>query len=233
MSEHILVVEDDPKTADLLRLYLERERYAVQVEVDGQAGIEAAFATEPDLIVLDIMLPVIDGIDVCRAVRERSEVPIIMVTARGTEADTLLGLSSGADDYITKPFRPRELVARVQAVLRRTAARIPEGDPLLRIDNLEVDIGAHEARLDGAPIALTPREFRLLETLARSPGRAFSRHQLMQEAFGYEYDGLDRTIDAHIANLRRKIEPDPSNFRYIQTVYGVGYRATGGADGSA
>lgn len=228
MTEHILIVEDDPKTADLVRLYLERERYTVRIETDGHSAIEAALSTDPDLIVLDIMLPKIDGIDVCRAVRERSEVPIIMVTARGTEADTLLGLSSGADDYITKPFRPRELVARVQAVLRRTAARREAGDQLLRIDNLEVDTRAHEARVDGTPVALTPRELRLLETLARSPGRAFSRAELMQEAFGYEYDGLDRTIDTHIANLRRKLEPEPANYRYIQTVFGVGYRAPGG-----
>lgn len=228
MTEHILVVEDDPKTADLVRRYLERERYRVQIEDDGEAAIEAALNSEPDLIVLDIMLPGVDGIDVCRAVRDRSEVPIIMVTARGTEADTLLGLSSGADDYITKPFRPRELVARVQAVLRRTTARRAATDQLLRIDDLEVDTRAHEARVDGVAVSLTPRELRLLETLVRAPGRAFSRAELMQEAFGYEYDGLDRTIDAHIANLRRKLEPDSSHYRYIQTVHGVGYRAPGG-----
>ena len=228
MRPRILVVEDDAKTAELIRLYLERERYVVQVETDGEAAIGAALSTEPDLMVLDVMLPRVDGIDVCRAVREHSELPIIMVTARGTEADTLLGLSSGADDYIAKPFRPRELVARVEAVLRRSAAARSERAEPLWIDDLEIDQRAHEARRDGRPIALTPREFRLLEALARSPGRAFSRAELMAEAFGYEYDGLDRTIDAHIANLRRKIEPDPADPRYVQAVFGIGYRAPGG-----
>ena len=229
MTAQILVVEDDPKTAELIRLYLERERYAVQIEADGAAAVDVALRTDPDLMILDVMLPGLDGIDVCRAVRARSELPIIMVTARGTEADTLLGLGSGADDYITKPFRPRELVARVQAVLRRSTSGADDA-AVLRIDGLELDARGHEVRVDGRTVDLTPREFELLATLVRSPGRAFSRAELMREAFGYEYEGLDRTVDAHIANLRRKVEPDPDHHRYIQTVYGIGYRSPGGSD---
>ena len=223
----ILVVDDDPKTVASVRLYLEAAGYGVIVATDGAAALRSATAEPaPDLVVLDRMLPLLDGLEVCRALRVRSDVPIIMLTARTTEEDRLEGLDLGADDYVTKPFSPRELVARVRAVLRRLPAGVRDRPPF-EIAGLAIDPGRHEVRVRGRSVPLTPREFRLLETLARSPGRAFTREELVERAFGPDYGALDRTIDAHVVNLRRKLEADPSHPALIQTVFGVGYRFAG------
>lgn len=220
----ILVVEDDPKTADLLRLYLRREGHQVLVAADGARALELARAEQPDLILLDLMLPHVDGWEVCRVLRTEQPVPIIMLTARSTEEDVLLGLDLGADDYVTKPFSPREVVARVRAVLRRAGNGPTGGGHTLTFGDLTVDLLRHEARLGERRLGLTPREFRLLETFARQPCRTFSRSDLLVAAFGFDYEGLERTVDAHIANLRKKLEPNPSRPRLIHTVYGIGYR---------
>jgi DNA-binding response OmpR family regulator len=222
----ILVVEDDPKTLDSVRLYLEHAGFEVIPAIDGRTALQLATAVPaPDLLVLDRMLPHVDGLTICRTVRERSDVPIILLTARTTEEDRLEGLDEGADDYISKPFSPRELVARVRAVLRRFPAGARER-PAIAIAGLSIDPARHEVRVRGGIVALTPREFLLLETLARAPGRAFTREDLATRAFGHEYGALERTIDAHVLNLRRKIERDPARPKLICTVFGVGYRFT-------
>ena len=223
MSRTILVVDDDKKTVDLIRLYLEREKYRVLVAYDGQQALALARQKYPSLIILDWMLPGVDGLDVCRTLRADSNVPIIMLTAKATEEDTLQGLDLGADDYVTKPFSPRELVARVRVMLRRAYA---QEEPLeeLHIGPLLIDFRAHEVWHDGARIDLTPKEFRLLETLAREPGRVFSRLELVKRVFGLDYEGFERTVDVHMMNLRKKIEPSPNEPIYLQTVYGVGYK---------
>jgi DNA-binding response OmpR family regulator len=219
----ILVVDDDRKTVDLVRLYLERAGYAVEVGYDGRQALELARTRQPELVILDLMLPHVDGLDVCHVLRrEVGRVPIIMLSARSTEADKLDGLETGADDYVTKPFSPAELVARVKAVLRRVDGGGRPGE--LRFGQLTIDSVRHEARLAGQDVHLTPREFRILHTLAREPERAFSRAELVERAFGYEYEGLDRTVDAHVANLRKKIEPNPGRPIYVLTVPGVGYK---------
>jgi DNA-binding response OmpR family regulator len=220
----ILVIEDDRKTAELIRQYLAHDGYAVRVAHDGRAGLELARQQPPALVIMDLMLPGLDGLDVCHALRTESVgVPVIMLTARTTEEDKLLGLDTGADDYVTKPFSPRELLARVRAVLRRAAQ---EDDPPQQavVGDLVLDYRHHEVRRGSEPVHLTPREFALLRVLAREPGRPFSRFDLLERAFGYDYDGLERTVDVHIGNLRRKIEPDPSQPRYVLTVQGVGYK---------
>jgi DNA-binding response OmpR family regulator len=226
----ILVVDDDPRTVEIVRLRLERDGFRVWAAADGEAALAAVRARSPDLIVLDLMLPKIDGLDVChilRAEHER-EIPIIMLTARATEEDTLLGLDSGADDYLTKPFSPRELSARVQAVLRR-AARADGGEPAsITRGDLVVNPRTITVTRAGAEIHLTRTEFNLLATLIAEPDRAFTRLELIDRVFGYAYDGLERTIDVHVTNLRKKLEPVPSRPRYVQTVYGVGYRFCGG-----
>jgi DNA-binding response OmpR family regulator len=217
----ILIAEDDTKQAELIRLYLEREGYAVLVTHDGRTALEEIRARQPDLVILDVMMPHMDGLDVCRVVRHESDVPIIMLTARSTEEDLLLGLDLGADDYITKPYSPRELAARVRTVLRR---RTPPQDEVLRIGRLEVDTTRHIVSMDGSTADVTPKEFAIVEALARLPGRAFTRTQLLQQAFGFDYEGLERTVDVHVLNLRKKLEPDPAEPRYLLTVYGVGYK---------
>jgi len=226
MSRKVLVVDDDKKMAELVRLYLERDGYKVLLAYDGSQALEIAHKQAPDLIVLDLMLPMIDGLDVCRILRAESRIPIIMLTARVTEDDKLLGLNLGADDYVTKPFSPRELVARVRAVLRRVADEDGKDNqrPDAQFGDLLVSFVRHEARLRGSPVHLTPKEFKLLATLAGEPGRAFSRLELLEKVFGYDYEGLERTLDVHVMNLRRKIEPDPSQPTFIQTVYGLGYK---------
>lgn len=223
MKRKILVVDDDKKTADLIRLYLEREQHQVLLAYDGREALEIARQTSPSLIILDWMLPRVDGLDICRILRAESSVPIIMLTARSTEEDKLLGLDLGADDYVTKPFSPRELVARVRVVLRRA---VPETDPppVLCIGELRIDMAAHEVWRGDETMHLTPREFKLLETLAREPGRAFSRGELVDRVFGLGYEGFERTIDVHLMNLRKKIEADPNHPLYLLTVYGVGYK---------
>lgn len=225
MQRTILIVDDDKKTVDLIRLYLEKERHRVIVAYDGQQALDLARQKLPSLIILDWMLPKVDGLDVCRILRAESDTPIIMLTARSTEDEKLLGLNLGADDYLTKPFSPRELVARVRVVLRRTSQK-EEEDRLaaLHLGDLVVDFVAHEARLSGALVHLTPKEFKLLETLAREPGRAFSRSELVTRVFGSDYEGFERTIDVHLMNLRKKIEPLPDQPIYLQTVYGIGYK---------
>ncbi|MGQ9839944.1 MAG: winged helix-turn-helix domain-containing protein, partial [Anaerolineae bacterium] len=206
--------------------YLKRDGYTVLTAYDGQEALAIARRKQPDLIVLDLMLPELDGMDVCRLLRAESRVPIIMLTARSTDEDKLRGLDIGADDYVTKPFNPRELVARVRAVLRRTTpTESPPAD--LHFGALTISFVRHEVCLGDRPVNLTPTEFRLLEALAREPGRAFTRAELLDRVFGYDYDGIERTIDVHIMNLRRKIEPIPFRPRYIATVPGVGYRFEG------
>jgi two-component system, OmpR family, alkaline phosphatase synthesis response regulator PhoP len=209
--------------AELIRLYLEKDGYRVQIAYDGGEGLELGRRRAHDLIVLDLMLPTIDGLDIARMLRTESKVPIIMLTARSTEDDKLLGLDVGADDYITKPFSPRELVARVRAVLRRTIDD-REDQEAARFGDVVVDFVRHEALLRGARVHLTPKEFRLLATMAREPGRAFSRLELLEKVFGYDYEGFERTLDVHVMNLRKKIEPDPAQPRYVLTVYGLGYK---------
>jgi DNA-binding response OmpR family regulator len=224
VSPHrILIVEDEAKTAATLRLYLEHGGFQVQVASDGAAGLRAARQAPPDLIVLDLMLPEIDGLAVCRALRSESDVPILLLTARTTEQDKLTGLVLGADDYVTKPFSPREVVARIRAVLRRARPAEQERRGVLRTRRILLDLDRHEATVGGREIALPPAEFALLAALVRSPGRAFTREELVLRAFGPEYDGLDRTVDAHVMRLRRKIE-EPGTAPLLVTVFGIGYK---------
>lgn len=222
---NILVIEDERKTSDLIQLYLQRNGYTTLAALDGQLGLEMARTHQPDLIVLDLMLPGLDGLDLCRILRAEANIPIIMLTARSTEEDKLLGLDLGADDYLTKPFSPRELVARVRTVLRRVGKQSgDEPATTLVWGVLCLNINQHTVTLAEQPITLTPKEFRLLETLMREPGRVFNRVELLEKAFGLDYDGLERTIDVHIRNLRQKVEPNPNQPIYVQTVFGVGYR---------
>ena len=224
MSARILVAEDDPKQANLVRVYLEREGHSVLVVGDGRTALEQARVRKPDLVVLDVMMPQVDGLDVCRILRGESEVPILLLTARTTEDDMLLGLDVGADDYITKPYSPRELTARVRALLRRSGVVTAGNQAILKVGDLEIDPGRFEVRVGGRPIVLTAKEFGILEVLAGEPGRAFTRAQIIDRAFGFDHYVLERTVDAHVMNLRRKIEEDAAEPRYVQTVYGRGYR---------
>jgi DNA-binding response OmpR family regulator len=232
MSHKILVVEDDRKTAELIRMYLERAGYQALLAHDGRQALDLARQRAPDLVVLDLMLPLVEGLDVCRILRAESQVPIIMLTARTTEDDKLLGLDLGADDYVTKPFSPRELTARVRAVLRRGAAGRPGEPTVLRYGDLAIDFVSRTVRLSDTPLHLTPKEFKLLEIMAKHPGRAFSRLELLEQVFGYDYDGLERTVDVHLMNLRKKIERDPAHPAYLLTVYGHGYKFTEGQYGA-
>jgi DNA-binding response OmpR family regulator len=233
VNARILVAEDDEKQSRLLRIYLEREGHAVQVAADGRAALERARSAKPDLIVLDVMLPLVDGLDVCRILRTESAVPILLLTARSTEEDMLLGLDLGADDYLTKPYSPRELTARVRALLRRSQNTSGAVESVvLRVGEVEVDTARFEVRVSGRPVALTAKEFAVLETLAREPGRVFTRSQIIERVFGFDRDVLERTVDAHVMHLRRKLEADPRRPRHLETVYGRGYRLTD-ATGSA
>ena len=220
MKSRILVVDDNARTQEAIALYLRHAGYDVDLAASGPDALATAAQRQPDLIVLDLMLPGLSGLDVCRTLRERTDVPIIMVTARTTEEDKLEGLRSGADDYVTKPFSPRELVARVATVLRRARP----GPRVIRAAGIEIDLTRREVRRDGAAVAMTPAEFRLLEVLASSPGRAWTRTSLGERAFGLDHDALDRTIDAHVMNLRRKLERDRAKPELIETVFGIGYR---------
>ena len=222
-SDLILVVDDEPKIVKLARDYLERGGFSVTTAANGPTALAIARADKPDLIVLDLNLPGMDGLDVCRRLRRESDVPIIMLTARIDETDRLIGLELGADDYIVKPFSPRELVARVRAVLRRAQGGVHQPG-MLRAGALEIDLNGHRATLDGEPLHLTRIEFKLLAFLAQHPGQAFSRQRLLEHLHGHTHDGFDRSVDAHVKNLRRKIEPDLSEPTYILTVYGIGYR---------
>jgi two-component system alkaline phosphatase synthesis response regulator PhoP len=219
----ILIIEDEPELVKVLRSYLEQAGFHVLTAYRGDSGLSTWEHKRPDLVLLDLNLPGMDGLDVAREIRRKSNTPIIMLTARVEETDQLIGLELGADDYIPKPFSPRVVVARVRALLRRSEAA-PNATQVLHIQDLEIDLDAHAVTRQGEPIELTPTEFSLLVTLAAQPGRAFSRLQLLENSQGSAYEGYERTIDAHIKNLRAKLEIDPKKPRYIETVFGVGYR---------
>ncbi|MDO9333983.1 MAG: response regulator transcription factor [Dehalococcoidales bacterium] len=227
----ILVVDDDVKTVELVKLYLNRDGYKVLTAYDGTEALNLARQSHPDLIVLDLMLPGCDGLEICRILKNESDVPIIMLTARTTEDDKLAGLNLGADDYVTKPFSPRELAARVRVILRRLPEEtLQRGPAEIKRGELTLNFLNREASIAGRALQLTPIEFKLLGVLAREPGRVFSREQLIEMVFGYDFEGFDRTVDVHILNLRRKLEPDPSRPRYIKTAYGAGYKFAGRAE---
>jgi two-component system alkaline phosphatase synthesis response regulator PhoP len=223
VSGKILVVDDEAKIVKLVRSYLEQAGYTVIEANDGQTALIQARREKPDLVVLDLGLPGIDGIEVTRILRRERDTPIIMLTARVEDTDRIVGLELGADDYITKPFNPRELVARVRAVLRRTGGAMPTPE-MLRAGDLTLDLSGHQAALASRPLDLTPTEFDLLAVLMQNPGRAFTRLELLERVQGYAYEGYERTIDAHVKNLRAKLGDDPRHPRYIQTVFGVGYK---------
>ena len=219
----ILIIEDEKELVKVLRMYLEKAGYNVLSAYRGDTGLSIWSHKHPDLVVLDLNLPGMDGIDVAREIRRKDNTPIIMLTARIEETDQLIGLELGADDYIIKPYSPRVVVARVRALLRR-AATAPTETRVLRFGTLEIDLDAHLVLRDGAQIDLTPTEFNILTHLAGNPGRVFSRAELMDDGGGTFYEGYERTIDAHIKNLRAKLEPNPRKPTYIETVFGVGYR---------
>jgi DNA-binding response OmpR family regulator len=221
----ILVVDDDPTVSDVVGRYLKREGFAVESAADGYVALQRATEDPPDLVLLDLMIPGIDGLEVCRRLRALAPVPVIMLTAKGDESDRVVGLELGADDYVAKPFSPRELMARVKAVLRRARAPlVPAGTaPVLRAGNLEVDIAAHEARVGGESAVLTAREFELLAFLMRNPRRVFRREELLEQVWGYTF-GDTSTVTVHVRRLREKIEHKPSEPVHIVTVWGIGYR---------
>ena len=226
MNRRIVVIDDERSVQDVVRGYLERDGYLVYVAGNGKEGLALAERVNPALIVLDLMLPDVSGEAICSQIRRRSDVAIVMLTAKASEDERVSGLALGADDYLVKPFSPRELVARVRAVLRRTQGA---GTPLVETlsfdgGRLEIDTVAQEVRRNGARVDLTPSEYRLLVALARYPGRVYSRLELIEEVHGWDFDGFERTIDAHVKNLRKKIEPDPRNPYYVETVIGSGYR---------
>jgi DNA-binding response OmpR family regulator len=225
-NKKIVVIDDEPSVQEVVRGYLEKDGYLVYVAGNGRDGLALAERAKPGLVVLDLMLPDVSGEEICREIRSRSDVPILMLTAKASEDERVGGLALGADDYLTKPFSPRELVARVRAVLRRTqGAEIPLVEVLsFDAGALEIDTVQHEVRHDGQAVDLTPIEYRLLVTLARYPGRVYSRFELINHVQGYDFEGYERTIDAHVKNLRKKIEADPKHPRYVETVFGVGYR---------
>ena len=221
----VLVVDDELKITRLVRDYLEQAGFVVAIASDGPGAIAAARQIKPDLIVLDLGLPGLDGLDVIRTLRANSTVPVVVVTARADEADRVLGLEMGADDYVVKPFSPKELVARVRAVLRRVDLAA-EGAEVLRSGELVVDIPRREVKLRGRVIDLTPTEFELVQTLIRQPGRVFTRGQLLEAIHGVAFDSFERAVDAHVKNIRRKLEPEPQRPRYLLTVHGIGYKLT-------
>ena len=221
-NKRILVVDDDVKAVELVKLYLSRDGYRVMTANDGLEALRLAQESHPDLIVLDLMLPGMDGLEICRTIRRESDVPIIMLTARTTDEDKLTGLGMGADDYVTKPFSPRELAARVRAVLRRLPGE--RGPDEIKYGEITINFKKHEVSLGGIPLNLTPVEFKLLGVLVKEPGRVFSREQLIEDALGFDFEGFNRTIDVHILNLRRKLETEPGRPKYIKTVYGAGYK---------
>jgi DNA-binding response OmpR family regulator len=221
-GKKVLVVDDDVKTVELVKLYLLRDGYRVITAFDGNDALRLAREYHPDLIVLDLMLPGMSGLEVCHRLRGESDVPIIMLTAMSSDDDRLTGLDLGADDYVTKPFSPRELAARVRAVLRRLPGE--RGPEKIEHGTLTVDFLKHEAFLSGRALSLTPIEFKVLGALVKEPGRVFSRSQIIEKALGQDFDGFDRTIDVHILKLRRKLEPDPHHPRFIKTIYWAGYK---------
>src|SRR3989440_4658004 len=223
LMKTILVVDDEPQIVQVVRDYLEHGGFTVVTAAEGSTALRVAATQHPDLVILDLALPGIDGLDVTRSLRRNGTIPIIMLTARTDESDKLVGLELGADDYLTKPFSPKELVARVRSVLRRSEAAKDPAD-LVRVGEVELNLPSMELRIGGRSIELTPTEFQLVATMARQPGRVFSRAQLLSAVRGVAFESYERAIDAHIKNLRRKMEPDPHNPRYLLTVFGVGYR---------
>ena len=219
----VLVVDDEPRIVDLARDYLEHAGFAVITAADGPSALAAARLRKPDVMVLDLGLPGMDGLDVARALRRESDVPIVILTARDDEFDRILGLEIGADDYVIKPFSPRELVARIRAILRRVD-RQNEPNDRIEVAGVSIEISRMKVEVAGRIVELTPTEFQLLLTLARQPGRIFTRSQLLDAIHGLSFESYERAIDAHVKNLRRKLEPDPSRPRFVLTVYGVGYR---------
>ena len=220
----ILVVEDEPAIARVARDYLEHAGFDVLTVGDGDGALASARTTKPDLIVLDLGLPGRDGLDVTRELRRTSTVPIVMLTARGDESDRIVGLELGADDYVVKPFSPKELVARVRAVLRRTQQARTDGPEVLRVSDVEVDVPRMRVSVAGRSVELTPTEFELIATLVGEPGRVFTRAQVLDAVHGWAIESYERAIDAHVKNIRKKIEPTPGRPRYLLTVHGVGYR---------
>jgi DNA-binding response OmpR family regulator len=227
VADQILIVEDDRKTASLIRLYLEREGFQTVVAYDGRQALELAERYQPIFVILDLMLPLMDGWEVCRRLRKSSDVPILMLTARGEEPDRVSGLTLGADDYVVKPFSPRELVARVKAILRRGRLEASGEERVLSHEGLIMDLEKHKVTLEGRPALLTPHEFELLRTLMAAPGKVFSREELLDRLYPrQEATVIGRVVDVHIGKLRQKIEKDSSNPRYILTVRGIGYQFT-------
>ena len=225
MASTVLILEDDPHTVEVVQLYLRRDGHHVLSATDGIAGLSLAREAQPDLIILDLMLPGMDGLEICRILRQESDVPIVMLTARADEEDSLAGLDLGADDYVTKPFSPRELAARIRAVLRRSARDELEGGAArLDYESICMEMRQRTVHVDGTQIHLTPTEIRLLALLMREPGRTFSRDQIIDRVFGYDFEGFDRTVDSHVYSLRRKLEAAAGDKKYIHTIYGVGYR---------
>ena len=228
-NDTILVVEDDQPILDLIAKYLSAEGFTVYTALDGASALKQARAVKPNLIVLDVMLPGMDGLEVCRRIQQESDVYVLMLTARAEEVDKIVGLSVGADDYMTKPFSPRELVARVKAILRRDRKRdgrevMPPERQTLSFEDLKIDADAYEVSYKDKPVDLTQREFELLYTLAEQPGRVFSRDQLLEQVWGHDFAGIDRVVDVTVGILRRKLEDDPANPMLIQTVRGIGYK---------
>ena len=223
MATKILIVEDDNNIADLLRLYLEKENYEISIASDGGKGVEAFRRFQPDLILLDLMLPVMDGWSVCRAIRAESKVPIIMLTAKGETEDKVTGLEMGADDYIVKPFEVKELLARVHAVLRRTGEEVPQQSKKLTYDKLVINLDSYELIVDGKKVDTPPKEMELLYHLAATPNRVYTRNQLLDEVWGFDYFGDSRTVDVHIKRLREKLEGVSDKWT-LKTVWGVGYK---------
>ncbi|MGV8121123.1 MAG: response regulator [Vulcanimicrobiota bacterium] len=222
-KEKILVVDDERNIVELLKYNLEKEGYEVLSAYDGFEAVNIAKQDRPDLIILDIMLPGQGGLEVCRILRKETKIPIIMATAKGEEIDKILGLELGADDYVTKPFSPRELVARVKAVLRRTSSKAEEKDELA-FEDLTINLVKHEIRLKGEEVDLKPKEFDLLKLLATNPGKVFTRDFLLEQLWGYDYLGDTRTVDVHMRRLRQKIEEDAANPKFLKTVHGIGYK---------
>jgi two-component system alkaline phosphatase synthesis response regulator PhoP len=229
MAKKIFVVDDELQIVKVLKAYLEKAGFQVVTAADGQSALSTFQREKPDFLILDLNLPGIDGLDVCRTIRRESNIPILMLTARVEEADRLIGLELGADDYVIKPFSPREVVARVRTIFRRVSAD-PSLPKMIQLGELEIDQDQHTVTLAGKAIELTPTEFDILVVLAGQPKRVFTRLQIMEQAQGDAFEGYERTIDAHIKNIRSKLEPDPKNPLYIQTVFGVGYKMGVGTD---
>ncbi|GAA2525295.1 response regulator transcription factor [Winogradskya humida] len=228
MGAFVLVAEDDVRQAEILRRYLEADGHRAMVVHDGRAALDEVRARRPELVVLDVMMPKLDGLDVCRILREESDVPVLMLTARSSEDDLVLGLELGADDYLTKPYSPRELMARVRTLLRRTQ-RAPNPAGVIRAGRLAVDPHRHEVTVAGVRVECTPDEFAILAAMAGQPDRVFTRGQLLEHTSGLDRESMERAIDVHVMNLRRKIEENPRRPAQLLTVYGIGYKLTGGA----